>query len=310
MAHDQTSHSAGSHAWARRLAKLAGAGIVAGGALVGYGMYEAKSYRLNSEVVPVLPEGSDPLVVLHLSDLHMTPKQNDKVQWVRSLAAFEPDLVIATGDFLSSAQGVPYVLQALEPLLSVPGVFVLGSNDYFSPRFGNPLSYLSRPSTGTKEREVDLPWEELKAGLSSQGWIDLSNRRDRLTVGGIAIDARGVDDPHIGRDDYPQVAGPFDQDADLRLGVTHAPYLRVIDAMASDDADLIIAGHTHGGQVCVPGYGALTTNCDLDVKRAKGLHDHLGSALHVSAGIGTNPYTPIRIACPPEATQLILTERM
>ena len=72
---------------------------------------------------------------------------------------------------------------------------------------------------------------------------------------------------------------------------------------------LVFAGHTHGGQVCVPGMGALVTNCDLDRKRAKGLSTHEGAALHVSAGLGTNPYAPVRLACPAEATILHLVPR-
>ena len=80
----------------------------------------------------------------------------------------------------------------------------------------------------------------------------------------------GTDDPHIYRDDYALVAGNFDPRADLRLGVTHAPYLRVLDAMAADGAELILAGHTHGGQVYLPGFGTLVTNCDLDRARARG----------------------------------------
>ncbi len=112
------------------------------------------------------------------------------------------------------------------------------------------------------------------------------------------------------------MAGPADADADVRLGVAHAPYLRVLDQFAADGYDAILAGHTHGGQVCVPGLGALTTNCDLEPARAKGLHRHPaqsvpgdpGSAwLHVSAGLGTSPYAQIRVACRPEATLLTLT---
>ena len=84
----------------------------------------------------------------------------------------------------------------------------------------------------------------------------------------------GVDDPHLGYDRLDDVAGPADPDADLRLGVTHAPYLRVLDRFAADGYDAVLAGHTHGGQVCLPGFGALTTNCDLEPARAKGLHRH------------------------------------
>ena len=121
-----------------------------------------------------------------------------------------------------------------------------------------------------------------------------------------------------GYDRLDDVAGPADADADVRLGVAHAPYLRVLDQFAADGYDAILAGHTHGGQVCLPGVGALTTNCDLEPARAKGLHRHPADSrpgdpgsswLHVSAGIGTSPYARIRVACRPEATLLTLVPR-
>ena len=145
------------------------------------------------------------------------------------------------------------------------------------------------------------------AGLTRRGWLDLSDSRSALKADGREIDIRGVDDPHIGRDKYDDVSGAFDPGADLALAVAHAPYLRVLNPMAEDGAHLIMAGHTHGGQLRIPGYGALVTNCDLDTKRARGLSEHQRSALHVSAGLGTSPYAPFRFACPPEATLLTLT---
>jgi predicted MPP superfamily phosphohydrolase len=127
------------------------------------------------------------------------------------------------------------------------------------------------------------------------------------------VELVGTDDPHIYRDRYDEVSGPADRAADLRLGVTHAPYRRVLDGMVRDGFELILAGHTHGGQLCVPGVGALVTNCDLPRQQAKGLSRHefggRTSWLHVSAGLGTSPYAPVRFACPPEATLLTLVER-
>lgn len=79
--------------------------------------------------------------------------------------------------------------------------------------------------------------------------------------------------------------------------------------MAADGMDLIFAGHTHGGQVCVPGYGALITNCDLDTARVKGLSRHGAAHLHVSGGLGTSPFAPYRFANRPEVTLLTLTAR-
>ena len=82
--------------------------------------------------------------MLHLSDLHMRPNQHHKQSWLRELARWEPDLVVNTGDNLSHPKAVPAVVQALGDLLSVPGVFVFGSNDYFGPMLKNPSNYLFR----------------------------------------------------------------------------------------------------------------------------------------------------------------------
>lgn len=280
--------------------------LATGGAVLAYSMLEAHLYRLRHAVVPCLRPGTRALNVLHLSDLHLTPRQHRKGHWVSELARLRPDLVVVTGDFLAHADSVAPVMTALEPLLEFPGAFVLGSNDYYSPIPKNPLRYLTGPSR-MRARPPTLPWPELVHGLTAAGWHDLDNARAQVHVGDTLIDMRGVDDPHIHRDDYARVSGGFAPDAGLALGLTHAPYRRVLDAMAADGADLILAGHTHGGQVCVPGFGALVTNCDLDRRSAKGLSRHGNAWLHVSAGVGTSPHAPIRFACPPEATILTLT---
>jgi predicted MPP superfamily phosphohydrolase len=107
------------------------------------------------------------------------------------------------------------------------------------------------------------------------------------------------------------VAGPASTTADLTVAVTHTPEPSVLDAMAADGFALLLAGHTHGGQVCVPGFGALVTNCGLPRRMAKGLHRWPASSswLHVSAGLGTHPTAPVRFACPPEASLLTLVPR-
>jgi predicted MPP superfamily phosphohydrolase len=294
-----------------------GAGLgVLGTAGVVYGAgYEVRAYTLRRVDLATLPAGARPLKVLHVSDLHLSPDQTRKQAWVRDLATLQPDLVVNTGDNLAHRRAVPVVADALGPLLDVPGAYVLGSNDYYSPGMRNPLLYLL-PDTGKRRTNTpQLPWPELKQRFDSAGWMDLTNGFGTLKVGGTSIAFAGVDDPHLKYDDLDRVAGPADPSADLRLGVTHAPYLRVLDQFAADGYDAIIAGHTHGGQVCLPGGRALTTNCDLEPARARGLHRHpAGSApgdegsawLHVSAGLGTNPYVRFRVACRPEATLLTL----
>jgi predicted MPP superfamily phosphohydrolase len=301
---------------AHRLVRSLGAGAALGVGVTAYAVWEARAYTLRSVELPVLPTGARPLRVLHLSDLHLTPGQSRKREWLRSLADLEPDLVVNTGDNLAHPEALPPLLDALGPLLTATGVFVLGSNDYFAPILRNPLGYLA-PDDGRRSfHATKLPWRELCDAFSAAGWTDLTNRRTRTAVGDLTVAWAGVDDPHLTYDDLVAVAGPADAEADLRLAVAHAPYRRVLDQFARDGYDAIFAGHTHGGQVALPGWGALVTNCDLEPARAKGLHRHPADSrpgdpasawLHVSAGLGTSPYFPIRTACRPEATLLTLT---
>ncbi|PFG44462.1 putative MPP superfamily phosphohydrolase [Isoptericola jiangsuensis] len=293
------------------------AGVAAAG--LAYAHLETKLFTLRRVTVPVLAPGERDVRVLQVSDLHLTPGQRRKIEWVRSLAALEPDLVVDTGDNLAHPDALDPLLHALEPLTAFPGAFVMGSNDYYSPTFKNPARYLLPDARSPIRRQPDLPADELAKALSAAGWADLTNRRDVVEVHGRPVSLTGVDDPHIDRDVYPapQDAPPGTV---LRLGVTHAPYVRVLDEMHADDVDAIIAGHTHGGQLCLPFYGALVTNCDVDRRRAKGLHgwpgprpDERGGQgstwLHVSAGAGTSPYAPVRFACRPEATLITFTAR-
>ncbi|HEX5919684.1 MAG TPA: metallophosphoesterase [Nocardioides sp.] len=292
-----------------------GLGTLAGVGLASYAAWEARQYTLRHVTMPVLPADHAPLKVLHLSDIHMAPDQRAKQEWLRGLAALEPDLVIDTGDNLAHMRAVPVVADALGGLLDVPGAYVLGSNDYYAPGMRNPLLYLL-PDTGKRNTSTpQLPWPDLKKRFDAAGWLDLTNGFGSLTVRDTTIAFAGVDDPHLAYDDLERVAGPADPAADLRLAVAHAPYLRVLDQFAADGYDAVIAGHTHGGQVCLPGGRALTTNCDLEPARARGLHRHPADSapgdegsswLHVSAGLGTNPYVRFRVACRPEATLLTL----
>lgn len=286
---------------------LAAAALTVAGAAYAAGI-ELRRWTLRQATLPVLPLGEPPMRILHISDLHMTPGQRSKQRWLASLADLRPDLVVNTGDNLAHQRAVPAVLRALQPLMAFPGVFVLGNNDYFGPKPKNPAHYLFR--TGKKIRGEPLPWADLRAGFTEHGWVHLSNARHRITFAGRRVDVVGVDDPHLRRDRYQRIAGRADPGADLRLALTHSPEPRVLDAFAADGYDLVLAGHTHGGQLRLPGYGAIVTNCGLDRTRARGA-SRWGTHtwLHVSAGLGTSPYAPVRFACPPEASLLTLIPR-
>ncbi|MBA2740055.1 MAG: metallophosphoesterase [Nocardioidaceae bacterium] len=293
-----------------RGAPLAAAALASGLAGVSYAVWETRAFVLRTARVPVLPAGQRSLRVLHLSDLHLTPGQRIKADFVRGLTDLGPDLVVVTGDFLAHHDAVGPVLDCLDELLDAPGAFVLGSNDYFAPIIKNPARYLLPSGQNRRQVGAVLPWRDLVAALAGRGWADLDNSRARIDVGGRVVAMAGVDDPHLHYDDLAVADEPPDPSVDIAIAIAHAPYLRVLDRFTASGWPLVLAGHTHGGQLRIPGKGALVTNCDLDTDRCRGLHQHHAGGrtawMNVSAGLGTSPYAPVRFACRPEATLLTL----
>ena len=296
---------------AARFVAAAGAGLFAAGAgtLAWASLVERRRFQLRQETVRVLPPGARPLRVLHISDLHTVPGQEAKKRFVHSLAALEPDLVVDTGDNLSHMKALPYLLEILEPLFRFPGVYVPGSNCYFAPRPKNPARYLWRTTASEKKDEAPrLPTEDMHRAFESRGWVGLINRFRRLEVAGTVLDFSGVDDPHLNYDRHPGFPEGEPAPADVRIGVAHAPYLRSLDRFAADRADIVFAGHTHGGQVCLPGGRALVSNCDLDPAICKGLIEHRGVPVNISQGLGESRFAPVRLFCPPQAVLVTLTD--
>lgn len=289
-------------------------------------LVERVRFTVRHEIVPVLEPGSRALTILHLSDLHMAPWQTAKQDFVRSLVRYEPDLVVDTGDNLGHLQGNSGVERALAPFAGIPGVFVHGSNDYHGPVFKNPLRYFVTLEDTRKHRKPNLDTAGLERFFEdSLGWLNLNNTARAIEVRGTRVELFGTNDAHRNWDRLDLLPGAIERmrenvswsedsgDEVLSLGVTHAPYRRVLDDFVNQGAALVLAGHTHGGQVRVPGLPALVTNCDIPADQARGLsrwrtrtHE---AFLNVSAGIGTSIYAPVRFACPPEAVVLTLVPR-
>ncbi|MBP7835460.1 MAG: metallophosphoesterase [Rhodoluna sp.] len=267
-------------------------------------------FTVRRETVKVLPRNSPAITVLHIGDIHLAPWQKRKAKFVHSLGALKPDLVINTGDNLGHAAAIGPVLTALAPVLQLPGVFVNGSNDYYAPVLRNPLGYLARPSERSEGPVLDTP--RLTAGFRSAGWLNLNNREGQLSIKGVKLGFIGVDDAHDELDNLDSIKPQANAlaNSDILIGVSHAPYLRVLEAMGTAGASIIFAGHTHGGQVCLPGIGALTTNCDLPNKYAKGISAwrfaERDVLLNVVAGLGHSIFAPVRFFCRPEVRLLTL----
>jgi predicted MPP superfamily phosphohydrolase len=288
-------------------AALVTAGIGVGG-LFYSGVIERNLFTLREFTVPVLEPGSAPIRLLHVSDLHLTARQKRKQAWVRELAQLQPDLVINTGDTSSDPRGIPAIMRTLEPLFEFPGAFVPGNNDYYVPTPRSPFSYFAPKHE--VPRGIAMPWRELAASMAGAGWLDLTHARTTIKAGGAEVALAGLDDPHLRKAKYGLIAGAADRAATVRIGVMHSPEPPLLESFAGDGYDLVLAGHTHGGQIRVPFGPAIVTNCGIDVKRARWLHawdEHMW--FHVCAGLGTNPYMPLRFACRPEASLLTLVSR-
>ena len=283
------------------------AGIAAGGAALAWGSIERTMPTLRRYDVPIerdVPE----VTILQIADLHLFAGQEFLLHFLSDVASSERfDMVVATGDNFGSIDGLELVMDAYRPFLSYPGAFVLGSNDYYSPIAKRWSRYLSRSKPHPARVVPDLPYLPMVRHMRNAGWVDLSNASGTLSLPGGTVSLLGTDDAHIQRDHLVAPASSWSEPGALRLGVTHAPYTRVVNALTSDGADLILAGHTHGGQIGIPGVGAIITNCDISRRYAKGLNrweapDGSSTWLHVSAGLGTSPYAKVRIATRPEAS--------
>ena len=269
----------------------------------------------------VLPEGSTPIRVLHISDVHMAPWQRRKQAWIASLASLRPDVIVNTGDNMGHPEGLRGVRAAFAGFRGTPGFFVHGSNDTYGPTPRNPLRYFLGPSR-RKQNPPRLDVTAMEDYFTGDlGWTDLNNTSGSVDVAGLRINAFGVGDAHHDDDRLDLVPGMVERlredgstSSVLTIGVAHAPYRRVLDSFTEAGAEAIFAGHTHGGQVRLPGFGALVANCDIPLKQARGLSTWSTNGravpLNVSAGLGHSIYAPVRFACRPEATLVTLISRV
>jgi uncharacterized protein len=279
--------------------------LLVGSGIAAYAALQARSYRIRSQDVPAPPSAAQ-LTILQISDVHMTGRRRKLAAWLRDVtqAIPTPDIIVATGDLIDDDSGIDPLVDALCGLEASLGRFyVLGSHDYFQSTlrgFVQSLSRLFSIREPSRVRPADT--NRLERGLESCGWISLTNTAHVLQSDAGSVRLAGVDDPFIHRHQSEHICrSPGDA---LAVGVTHTP--DVVSEWILAGFDLVLAGHTHGGQVRIPGLGALVTNCSLPSALASGLSKIGSGRLHVSPGLGTSKFSPVRLFCPPEVTLLTL----
>jgi len=278
--------------------------LVLGVCCVLWGIFvERRRYRLVRHRLDILPAtAASPLTVLHLSDLHFVRRDRGKAAFLAGLPA--ADVTVVTGDFLAEPEAVETTVAAVHAVRGrLASWFVLGSNDYFVPR---PLNYLAyfrgkrKPRRAERGRAADLVSQ-----LRADGWDDLTNVRRDIDINGVPMELLGLDDAHIAWHDL-RVAPRRSPDR-FGFAVMHSP--DSAPETAALGYDFMVAGHTHGGQVCIPLVGALVTNCSLPARLVSGMIRVGDAVVSVSAGLGTSKYAPFRFFCRPEATLLELHAR-
>lgn len=254
----------------------AGLGIVTGGGVHGY-LYERHHLELTRATMPVsgLPAALRGLRLGVMTDIHRSQAVPHELvaAAVRMLMAEKPDVILLGGDYVSfgDRRYVQRAAEALAPLSAPHGVIaVMGNHD----------------------DDRDMP-----AALAAKGFTVLRDARTRLTIRGEPIEFAGVrfwtykvvDIAHVLRGALP-----------LTFLLAHSPK-RLLEAQQLA-VPAVISGHTHGGQIVLPGIGAIAAR---EFPVVAGLGQRQGTSIFVSRGVGT-VYVPVRINCPPEVAVLTL----
>jgi predicted MPP superfamily phosphohydrolase len=251
-----------------------------------YGFAESADLRIDRQSIPLpnLPAAFRGLRVAFLTDIHLGPYVSEGyvAAAVRTTVALDPDLILLGGDY--SHREAKYIDPCFDLLanLSAPlGVYgVLGNHDYW--------------------HGID----ETRAGMRRAKVEELTNRGVWLTRGSSRMRLCGVDDLWQGRPDVAAAVGPEVTAKDACLLLSHNP--DVAETLTDRRVGLVLSGHTHGGQVVVPGYGAPLTQSRYGRKYAHGLVEAPATTVYVSAGVGMT-VLPVRAFCRPEITVITLT---
>lgn len=286
-------------AWARA---IGGAAALSGG-LAAYAWWESTQVRLVRLDVelPGLPNGLDGLRILHVSDTHFPANGASLERFAQLIAEVEYDIVFASGDYVETAAGWDSAVEAFSLLHAPFGVYAsLGAHDYLSPiaTAAEWSDAARRRAFGGRRRLVDpAPFVER---LEDLGVRVLRNEWTQAEIGGEVVRIGGAGDDSVGMARLDQALPPEDgADAPDGLAVllTHSP-----DALLrlQHPPPLSFCGHTHGGQIRIPGYGAPVRHSQLvDRRQTAGVFHHNGAQIVVSQGFGT-AIVPLRFLCPPE----------
>jgi len=276
---------------------------------------EPYRWRLRRRKVPLagLPPGLWGLRILHLSDFHITRRDWRRFKGILAFSSVEADLVAMTGDFVDEDDEAEARLAAdlLDRFEAPLGKFaVLGNHDRFRRGTRRAISLVRTirfSLTGVEDRDPDLV---STTGLPHIGRLLLGGRTRLLlneahpvTRNGTRFWVVGVDDNHLGFDDLGRALAGVPA-GEFSILLAHSP--TILPAAEGAGIPLVLAGHTHGGQVRLPLVGTIAVGARRPAGDAVGLLPTRTGYIHISPGLGSSRSLPFRFGCPPEATLLEL----
>jgi predicted MPP superfamily phosphohydrolase len=279
-------------------------------------LFEAQWLQLRhlKLTLPGLPLALAGLRLLHVSDLHTgSPWPNElAIAKLEPLAReTAPDLVLFTGDMTDKKKALEPCLEMLSHIRAPLGKFaVLGNHDHGLRK--NALHEFSFGLIGQRiARNADMGADEVAATVSLNrdllghaGITLLENECAGVERDGDRLQVCGIDELEYGLADMAAVRERLDSSAGLRILLSHSP--DVISQIRPGEFHLVLSGHTHGGQICMPHpwKGRILLSSSGSSYRY-GLYQHGGTLMHVSRGVGTT-FVPLRLLSRPEVTLLEL----
>lgn len=272
----------------------------------GFGLYgwhiEPRRFQLRCRDIELPGYRLPPLTVLQLSDFHFFNGMEYRRDYLRRLAEnVQPDLIFITGDLIDDNSGIDLALEAVSPFRAKHGVYcVLGNHDHVHVSFRHMFH-----STGSLPESAHEPNDitRLVSGLRELGVTVLRNERIETTIGATSLTIAGIDDPYLRKDDIPKTFAGWVKRGPC-LALAHAPERYV--ELAEAGVDAVFCGHTHGGQIRLPGYGPIITRSHAPRRFVDGLTRENGTVYHTSRGLGSSRYSRPRLFCPPEAHLITL----
>jgi predicted MPP superfamily phosphohydrolase len=242
------------------------------------------------------------LRILHISDLHLQRGDDKKVEFIRAITDDDFDMVVLTGDIFQFSESFDYgpFLLSRQPRLGAYAVF--GNHDYYDYSLFNKTIGRIFPKFRQPEAKKDVTPH--RRALEAGGFKVLVNESIYLADQNIFI--VGLDYPGIKNDDLSALMARAPASPGLlKLALFHLPWR--LEQLANAGFDMVFGGHTHGGQIRLPGFGALITDSELHRSEASGLLRRGKTQFHISRGLGADPRTNLRLFCPPAATVIELT---